>query len=105
MQNKFTSIDLTHTLSDTIPTWDGSCGFELSLKCDYSDCTLPDLFRAQKIHCGAGIGTHMDAPAHVVPGGRTIDILTLDELVTDCIVIDVSAVADENYVILPSVVE
>lgn len=98
-------IDLTHRLLPEIPTWDGSCGFELTIDTDYKDCTPPDLFRTQKIKCGAGIGTHMDAPAHVKEGGLTIDNLKLEELVTDCVVIDVSSEADAVYVIMPEVVE
>ena len=43
----FKIIDLTHTLTSSIPTWDGDCGFELTRSCDYSDCTAPDLFRIQ----------------------------------------------------------
>lgn len=98
-------IDLTHTLSGEIPTWDGSCGFELATIKDYKDFTEPDLFRVQKITCGAGSGTHMDAPAHVVLGGVTIDQLDLNNFFGDCVLIDVSAQADENYVIAPRVVD
>ncbi len=105
MNKEFKVIDLTHMLSSDIPTWDGGCGFELSIDTDYKDCTPPDLFRTQKIKCNAGIGTHMDAPAHVKEGGRTIDKLNLEELVTDCVVIDVSKEADENYLIMPEVIE
>lgn len=105
MDREFKIIDLTHTLSSEIPTWDGSCGFELEVKTDYGDCTPPDIFRVQKITCNAGIGTHIDAPAHVILGGRTVENLGLEELITDCIVIDVSSEADENYVIMPSAIE
>ena len=105
MDKKFKAIDLTHEILPEIPTWDGSCGFELSINTDYKDCTPPDLFRKKKIKCGAGIGTHIDAPAHVKERGLTIDKLSLDELITDCIVIDVSSEADELYVIKPEVIE
>lgn len=98
-------IDLTHSISPDIPTWDGDCGFELSLSLDYKDCEPPDLFRVHKIKCNSGIGTHMDAPAHVIPGGKTIDQLALEDLVSDCVVIDVSAEANESYVITPKVIE
>jgi len=53
----------------------------------------------------AGIGTHIDAPAHCIPDTKTIEQLTLDELVTNCIMIDISTKADENYLIIPSDVE
>ena len=51
------------------------------------------------------MGTHMDAPAHVIPGGRTIDKLTPEELVVDCVLIDVSQEADKNYLVMPSAIE
>ncbi len=37
-------------------------------------------------------GTHIDAPLHMIPGGATTDILTLESLVRDCIVIDLTKV-------------
>ncbi len=105
MNEKLRIIDLTHKLSSEIPSWDGSPNFELAIDTDYKDCTPPDLFRTHKIKCGAGTGTHIDAPAHVVSGGRTIDQLTISELVTDCAVIDVSSKAGADYVIFPEVIE
>lgn len=105
MNKEYKIIDLTHSLSNNIPAWDGKADFELSTVTDYKDCTPPDLFRTQKINASISLGTHMDGPAHVIPGGRTIDKLTLEELVADCIVIDVSHEADENYKVIPSVVE
>ena len=78
-------LDLTHLLSKDIPSWDGSCGFKLSIETDYKDCTPPNLFRSQHIQTRAGMGTHMDAPAHCIPGGKTIDTLELTDLVTHCV--------------------
>lgn len=105
MNKEFKVIDLTHSLSNAIPAWDGKADFELSMVTDYKDCTPPDLFRTQKIHASMSLGTHMDAPAHVIPGGRIIDKLTLEELVADCVVIDVSREAHEDYLVMPSAVE
>src|SRR5256885_1865210 len=36
------------------------------------------------------IGTHVDAPAHQIAGGDTLDEISLDRLVTDALTIDVS---------------
>ncbi|MEI6660290.1 MAG: cyclase family protein [bacterium] len=105
MNKEHKYVDLTHKLSPDIPSWDGSCCFNLSINTDYKDCIPPDLFRTQSINCTTSIGTHMDAPAHVIPGGRTIDQLTLGELISECIMIDVSKEADEEYLIMPYVVE
>lgn len=98
-------IDLTHTLSSSTPYWDGSCGFTLTTDTDYADCIPPNIFRTQKINMCAGVGTHMDAPAHGVPGGKTIEKLPVTDLVSDCIVIRVDQEAHETYVIMPSVIE
>ena len=98
-------IDLTHTLSSEIPSWDGSCGFTLTSETDYKDCTPPDLFKTQRIESRAGMGTHMDAPAHCVEGAITIEKLELKNLITDCVVVDVSNVANEAYLVMPSVIE
>lgn len=105
MNRQFKIIDLTHSLSDSVPSWDGKPDFELSTVTDYKDCAPPDLFRTQKINSSVSLGTHIDSPAHVVPGGRTIEKLTIEELVADCVLVDVSHEADENYVVMPSAIE
>lgn len=97
-------IDLTHSLSPEIPSWDGSCSFNLGVTTDYTDCKAPNLFRVQKIEAKAGIGTHIDAPAHCFPDGATIDMLSFENLVTDCVVVHIEN-ADENYKITPDDIE
>jgi kynurenine formamidase len=62
-------IDLTHVLDSTIPTWNGGCGFNHDVHIDYADCEAQDKFRVMKVKMHAGIGTHMDAPSHCIPGG------------------------------------
>lgn len=98
-------IDLTHPISPTIPTWDGSCGFELIVATDYSDCTAPDLFRVHTMKTRAGIGTHMDAPAHCIPDAQTIESIQLEQLVTACVVIKIETKGDERYSISPARIE
>lgn len=97
-------IDLTQVLSDSVPSWDNHADFDLCTVTDYKDCTAPNLFKIQKLRTGLSLGTHMDAPAHCVPGGRTIDQLTLQELVADCVVIDVSSEAREDYLVPSSAI-
>jgi kynurenine formamidase len=47
----------------------------------------------------AGIGTHMDAPAHCIPQAQTIDQLSLDQFIAPCVVIDLSAHCDERFIV------
>lgn len=97
MQDKLSFIDLTHVLSPAIPTWDGSCGFHLDLLKDYSAYQSGTKFRNQHIRMEAGIGTHMDAPAHCIAGGLSIADLPLSQLIAPCVVIDLSAQANESF--------
>jgi len=100
LQKKY--IDLTHTLSPKIPSWNGSCGFEQSVVLDYEQCASDTKFRVQRIAMHAGIGTHMDAPAHCIKGGLTIADLPLDRLIAPCIMINVSEQSHERYSIIPA---
>lgn len=92
----FRVIDLTHTIETGIPTWDNTCGFEHILHCDYNP-KQEYKFRAHKLHMSESIGTHMDAPAHCIPGGNTIEQVQLEDLIRPCVVVDVSQKANERY--------
>lgn len=94
-------IDLTHTLDNTIPTWNGGCGFNHDLHIDYSDCEGDDKFRVMKIRMHAGIGTHMDAPSHCISNGKCIHDFDVNELCMPCVVIDVSKKCHERYSLTP----
>ena len=94
----FKLIDLTHTISRDMPTWDGGCGFEHPIDKDY-DPKSQYQFRTHKINAVAGIGTHLDAPAHCIPGGRTIGDYDVNELLSPCVVVDVRPQVHESYVI------
>lgn len=47
-----------------------------------------------RIAMDAHTGTHVDAPLHMVPGGATIESLSLSNLVAPCRVLDLTAVED-----------
>lgn len=90
-------IDLTHTLQDDIPSWDGGCGYTHVNRMNYDDCRSDVKFCVQDIKMNAGIGTHIDAPAHCIPNGLTVAELSLADLIAPCLVIDVSQHAHECY--------
>lgn len=93
----FEWIDLTHEISENVPTWSGDCGFKHTNILKYEDCTTNCKFLVQRFEMLAGIGTHIDAPAHCFPKGKTVNDLSIDALISPCAVIDVSQEADENY--------
>lgn len=92
-------IDLTHSINSNIPTWEKGCGFENKITHDYSNAVAETQFRVQSFHMRAGIGTHMDAPAHCIPGGKTIDQISISDLIKPCVVIDISKKADLDYLL------
>lgn len=90
-------IDLSHTLSPEIPSWNLSCGYQQAISLDYDECSTPVKFRTFQINTPAGIGTHMDAPAHCIANALTIDQIPLQQLVRPCVMIDVSKKTHEKY--------
>ncbi len=92
--DQFNFADLTHRLNPNVPTWSGSCGFCLEIKRDYDR-----VFRVQQIKLHAGVGTHMDAPAHRFEGGLSIAEIPLEKLIAPLALLDVSGKAGETYLL------
>ena len=92
--DSFTLLDLTHLLSPSAPTWNGSCGFCLEVKQGYDK-----IFCVQQIKMHAGVGTHMDAPSHRFEEGISIEKIPLDQLLVRACVLDVSTKSHADYVI------
>jgi kynurenine formamidase len=97
MKRPFSLVDLTHSLTPGAASWNGSCGFEQEIKRDYNNTEGGVKLRVQQLKMHAGIGTHMDAPSHFVPGGLSIADIPLDELAAPCVVLDVSSRSHPTY--------
>lgn len=79
-------VDLTHALQDGMPMMPGM-----------ADPSFTDIARAEvdgygmsEYHMLNHLGTHVDAPSHMIAGGDTLDEIPLTRLVTDALTIDVS---------------
>lgn len=90
--NLFKTVDLTQPLYANAPTWDGSCGYCLTVEKDYDKT-----FRVQHIKMHAGVGTHIDAPSHLIQGGLSITEIPFEQLITPLCIIDVSDRARADY--------
>ena len=95
----FKIIDLTHTITPDIPLWPGSDSFEMTIRYDYHEVGC----RAAAYSFVAGTGTHMDAPAHFIKDGNTIEQIPLNNLITQLCVIDVKkkVAANHDYTLSP----
>ena len=92
-------VSLSHTLTPSSPTWNGKEAFIETREWDYPTCSTTTKFRVQSFCFDAGTGTHIDAPAHSVPGGRTVDQLEMNELIAPCFIIDASMYATSDSLI------
>lgn len=95
----FRWINMTHVLHDKIPTWDGSCGFRHQDILKYEDCPGVCKFLVQRFEMLAGAGTHIDAPAHCFPDGKTVEYIDHYSKITHSVMIDVSKEAGKLYTV------
>ena len=79
-------VDLTHTFANGMPVFPGlpEPAFEPIAKVE------EDGYAMTSYRMLNHIGTHVDAPAHQIAGGDTLDEIGLDRLVTEAVTIDVS---------------
>ncbi len=93
-------VDLSHTLTAENPTWDGSCGFDLSTTQEHQECTTETKYKLHAMHLKkAGAGTHIDAPLHCFAGQAPVADLPLESLIVKACVIDISAKASADYLL------
>lgn len=87
-------VDLTHPMHEDMVYWPGGVPFSMARLVDYDQG-----YRLHKFEMGENTGTHVDAPSHFVPGGRSIDTIPLADLVAPIMVINVSdkAANDPDY--------
>ncbi|PTW58979.1 kynurenine formamidase [Breoghania corrubedonensis] len=69
-----TLIDLTHPMENGMPVWPGHPVFE---QCSVASFEAGDIACNHSLSLSEHSGTHLDAPAHFVPGGQSIDEVPL----------------------------
>ena len=79
-------IDMTHTITPEIPVYPGSPAPSLSPACTFTR----DGFRETLLTLSSHTGTHMDAPAHLLQDGRTLDDMPMSQFSGRATVLDVS---------------
>lgn len=78
--------DVSVALSATTPTYPGDPKIDIS---DWATLEAGDAANVSLLHMGAHSGTHVDAPAHFIAGGSTVQSLSLSTLVGKAEVIEV----------------
>jgi len=80
-------VDLTHPLFDEMAVYPGLPQPTFRPIARVED----DGYAMSEYRLLNHIGTHVDAPAHQIAGGDTLDEIPLERLVTDAVTLDVSA--------------
>lgn len=83
-------VDLTHPITPAMPVYPGTRPPLLRR----ATTVERDGFAETLIEMSSHVGTHIDAPAHMLPGGATLDQLPVDRFTGQACVIDVSAAVD-----------
>lgn len=78
-------IDLSQAHDNEMSQFPGTPQVEIKQICNYD----PDGFRLTDLHTVVHAGTHCDAPAHYIEGGKMIDEIPLDSFIGEAIIIDV----------------
>jgi arylformamidase len=79
-------IDLTQTLSPQMPVYPGTEPPVFEVGCSLE----ADGFVEKKLSFFSHTGTHLDAPAHLLPGGRTLDQFPVGQFVGPACCLDLS---------------
>jgi arylformamidase len=82
-------LDLTHPITPTMPVYPGTEP-PILRRANTVEC---DGFAETLLEMSSHTGTHIDAPAHMVAGGATLDRLPVGRFVGQACVVDVSRVA------------
>jgi arylformamidase len=77
-------IDLSHSMKPDMPVFPGTPPPE------FDDVATIDAdgYREKRISLHSHIGTHVDAPAHIIAGARTLDQLPLDMFCGDALLLN-----------------
>jgi len=88
----FVFVDLTHQLDEGVPTWEGESGFRYNISMDYEDGA-----RVIDYYMCAGIGTHIDAPAHFFKDKATVGDLKIEDFFVSAYVLDISNKVESKF--------
>ncbi len=78
-------IDLTHILDENIPVWPGTEQPSLTVAATYEEHG----FREMELRLTSHTGTHMDAPAHLMPDGKTLDEFKIEQFCGKALIVDI----------------
>jgi kynurenine formamidase len=87
-------VDLTHTLNESSPSWEGTAKPPFSAK--QTESYERDGYYAREFTTPEHYGTHLDAPAHFARGMWTVEQIPAERLVRPLVVLNVRSKASDH---------
>lgn len=87
-------IDLAHPIRPGMPVFPGDPEVDVRPAAELER----DGFAVARLELGSHSGTHVDAPAHSIAGGRTIDEVAVDELTGPAVVLQLPGLAPREVI-------
>ncbi|MEF8777813.1 MAG: cyclase family protein [Natronomonas sp.] len=84
--------DLTQPFTDGMQAYPGDPPVDLSPAASFET----DGYRVMQLQCGSHSGTHVDAPAHTEPDGKSLSAFDIDRFVSDAVLIDCRDIGDRE---------
>lgn len=92
-------IDLSHKISEDMPVFPGTLPPTIKIGSSVAE----DGYLERKITLDSHVGTHIDAPAHVLAAGKTLDQFPIAKFAGSCCVVNLarlkSSVIDLDFLI------
>lgn len=85
-------IDLSHRIETGMTVYPG----DPSVSVEPHATHTRDGYRVSAAQLGSHTGTHVDAPAHVIADGRTLDAYSLDRFTFDAVRVDCTGLTDRE---------
>jgi kynurenine formamidase len=86
MREAMNIIDLSHPITPTMPVYPGTQPPLIQTRSSLEDAG----FMEKRLSLSSHVGTHVDAPAHLLKGGKTLDMLPLEQFFGRALNVDVS---------------
>lgn len=85
-------VDLSYPIFTGMPEYPGTEPLSIVTAARHDDAG----FEERRIIMSAHTGTHMDAPVHVIPGGKSLDHFPIDHFMGPGVAVDLTAVTSSR---------